>query len=139
MPIRPENKQRYPSNWSEIRARILKRAHNKCERCAAPNSETVARGSDGTYMLMGGEVFDDETGEYRGIARGSEYPVVRFTRIVLTIAHLDHVPEHCDGDNLRAWCQRCHLAYDAEHHKQTAYVTRRAGRAARDLFGGAIA
>lgn len=55
-------------------------------------------------------------------------------RIVLTIAHLDHTPENCGDENLRAWCQRCHLRYDAEHHKQTAASTRRAGKAARDLF-----
>jgi hypothetical protein len=33
--------------------------------------------------------------------------------VVLTIAHLDHIPENCDFDNLRAWCQRCHNTYDA--------------------------
>lgn len=33
MPIRPENKSRYPANWQEIRASILKRANNRCEFC----------------------------------------------------------------------------------------------------------
>lgn len=56
------------------------------------------------------------------------------TKIVLTIAHLDHTPENCDPANLRAWCQRCHLTYDAKHHAQTAYATRREGRSNRDLF-----
>lgn len=37
-------------------------------------------------------------------------------RVILTVAHLDHQPENCDRDNLRAMCQRCHLAYDAEEH-----------------------
>jgi hypothetical protein len=36
--------------------------------------------------------------------------------VVLTVAHLDHMPEHCDDDNLMAMCQRCHLSYDADHH-----------------------
>jgi hypothetical protein len=49
---------------------------------------------------------------------------------VLTIAHLDHVPEHCDPGNLRAMCQGCHLHYDREHHAQTAAATRRAAREA---------
>ncbi|MDU6555123.1 MAG: hypothetical protein E6507_09740 [Prevotella bivia] len=40
-------------------------------------------------------------------------------RIVLTIAHLDHTPEHCSPENLRALCQRCHNRYDAEHRKET--------------------
>jgi hypothetical protein len=53
---------------------------------------------------------------------------------VLTIAHLDHTPENCDDDNLRAWCQRCHLTYDAKHHAQSAYATRRKGRAIGDMF-----
>jgi hypothetical protein len=30
MPIRPENKDRYPVNWKEIRAAVLKRAGNRC-------------------------------------------------------------------------------------------------------------
>ena len=31
MPIRPENKARYPKNWKEIADRIRKRARNRCE------------------------------------------------------------------------------------------------------------
>ncbi|MEO0435194.1 MAG: hypothetical protein AAF151_26280, partial [Cyanobacteria bacterium J06656_5] len=34
------------------------------------------------------------------------------TRFVLTVAHLDHRPENCDRDNLKALCSVCHLAYD---------------------------
>lgn len=37
MPIRPENKGRYPKDWPEIRARILKRAGDRCEECGAEN------------------------------------------------------------------------------------------------------
>lgn len=59
---------------------------------------------------------------------------LRIIRIVLTIAHLDHTPENCADDNLRAWCQRCHLAYDAKHHQETAYETRRNGKAITDMF-----
>ena len=43
----------------------------------------------------------------------------KFAYVVLTIAHLDHIQEHCDPDNLRALCQRCHNRYDAEHRKET--------------------
>jgi 5-methylcytosine-specific restriction endonuclease McrA len=39
MPIRPENKERYPDNWKDIRARILARAEDKCEECGAANKE----------------------------------------------------------------------------------------------------
>lgn len=99
MPIKPENKPRYPKDWGNIRAAILERAENRCEFCGVANR----------------------------IHRGT-------TRIVLTIAHLDHTPENCDPANLRALCQRCHLAYDAQHHAETAYQTRRKGKAKGDLF-----
>lgn len=138
MPIKPENKHRYPANWKQIRASILERAGHKCEQCKAPNRTLIARGTgsdEGTYMLAcGGEVFDAETGEELGLARGSEYQVQRFTEVVLTIAHLDHVPEHCEPDNLRALCQRCHLRYDQAHHQANAATTRRARLAMGDLF-----
>ena len=54
----------------------------------------------------------------------SEHPDTG-SKVVLTIAHLDHTPENCDRENLRAWCQRCHLNYDAEHHRQNSARTRR--------------
>lgn len=136
MPISPENRARYPANWStEIRPAILARAGNCCEKCKAPNGEVIAREFSGeTYMLMDGRVFDAETGEAYGYARGSEYPVGRFVTVVLTIAHLDHQPENCDPENLRAWCQRCHLRYDHHHHQANATATRRAKKAGGDLF-----
>jgi len=31
MPIRPENRARYPKNWPEIVARIRERSGNRCE------------------------------------------------------------------------------------------------------------
>lgn len=99
MPIKPENKARYPANWKHIRARIQKRAGNKCEECGVQN----------------------------GSLRGS-------TVIVCTTAHLDHQPENCSDDNLRFWCQKCHLSYDQKHHLQTAYQTRREGKAIKDLL-----
>lgn len=90
MPIKPENKKRYPSNWKDIRVTIRKRAHNCCEFCGVENH---------SYR------FNERTG--------------RMARIVLTIAHLDHIPGDCNPDNLRALCQRCHNRYDAKHRVET--------------------
>ena len=94
MPIRPENRSRYPKNWEQIRVEILERANNCCEFCGVENH---------TMRL------NPKTGKN--------------VRIILTIAHLDHEPEHCDPENLRALCQRCHNRYDAEHRKQTRMRT----------------
>jgi 5-methylcytosine-specific restriction endonuclease McrA len=47
------------------------------------------------------------------------YSVRGGKKIVLTIAHLDHTPENCGRENLRALCQKCHNGYDAKHRIQT--------------------
>lgn len=58
----------------------------------------------------------------------------KFIVIVLTVAHLNHEPEDCRPENLSAMCQRHHLAYDLQHHQQTAYATRKALAKTPDLF-----
>ncbi|MBN3815864.1 hypothetical protein G3N57_04245 [Paraburkholderia sp. Se-20369] len=139
MPIKPENRGRYPADWPEIRARILARAGSRCEQCRVENGDTIVRGIDkdaGTFQRFegGGEVYAADDGRMLGYCKASEYCGNRWTNVVLTIAHLDHVPEHCEDNNLKALCQRCHLAYDAEHHAATARETRRARKAIGDLF-----
>ncbi len=79
MPIKSENKKRYPKNWKEIRSKVLARAAF-CEWCGAKNYHP--------------------------------HPITK-SKVVLTIAHLDHTPENCDPSNLRALCQKCHNTYDA--------------------------
>jgi 5-methylcytosine-specific restriction endonuclease McrA len=107
MPIKPENKARYPKDWKQIRERILHRADYRCEAqgCGLAN-----------YAI------NPRTG----------------SKVVLTIAHLDHTPENCDDANLMAMCQHHHLAYDLKHHQQNAYQTRRNGKAI-DCFESAKA
>lgn len=58
----------------------------------------------------------DNKCEFCGI---ENYAVRDGSRVVLTIAHLDHTPEHNNPDNLRALCQRCHNRYDAKHRAET--------------------
>lgn len=111
MPIKPENRKRYPSNWKDIRNKILKRANNRCEFCGVENHSYVPK--------AGQEDFDR--------------PII--VRVVLTIAHLDHTPENCDPENLRALCQKCHNRYDAEHRRATRSHTRALKDKTLELFG----
>ena len=135
MPIRPENRARYPNDWKQISERIrFERAGNKCEQCSAPNGEVVYRFDSGEYMLEDGAVHDGTTGEFQGHCRGSEAPAGRFIKIVLTVAHLDHTPENCADDNLRAWCQRCHNIYDAPKRREGIRRRARGKMASGDLF-----
>lgn len=137
MPIKPENKQRYPENWSEIRAAILERSENCCEQCKVKNRTRIARGAGkdvDTYMTDDADVYCADSGQYLGMCRMSDYDVLRMTDIVLTIAHLDHQPENCAPENLKALCQRCHLRYDSQHNAETSRSTRRSRLAIADLF-----
>ena len=62
--------------------------------------------------------------EWCGAVHGAIHPETG-SRVILTVAHLDHDPANCDDDNLVALCQRCHLGYDAEEHALHAAETRR--------------
>lgn len=102
-PIRPENRGRYPSDWPAISLRIrVERAQGRCE-CAGECGRSVAHlDLDGRCMNWNGA---------RAVGTGSV--------VVLTVAHLNHTPEDCREENLRAMCQGCHLHYDRDHHAQT--------------------
>lgn len=109
MPIRASEKPRYPPDWRAISYGVRKAAGFVCE---------------------GSPAYPDCRAE-----NGKPHPVTGST-VVLTVAHLDHTPENVDRENLKAWCQRCHLTYDAKHHAANAAETRRAAKADGDLFKG---
>ena len=126
MPIKPENAKRYPKDWKQIRKEVLTRAGHKCEQCGVENHVYRNRVTGAvTSNPMQAEAWEFADGEFCAY-------------IVLTIAHLDHVPENCgepgNRPNLRAWCQRCHLDYDRRHHMANANSTRRKGKAIAELF-----
>jgi hypothetical protein len=122
MPIRPENRDRYPSDWKQISLRIRHdRAQGRCE----------CRGECGRGTHVG---------RCPNVNGGQAYGTG--SKVVLTVAHLDHTPENCDPDNLRAMCQGCHLHYDRDHHAETRARTRQAeieaaGQLALDTTEGA--
>ncbi len=104
MPIKPENKHRYPKrkHWLQIREAILQRAKNCCEFCGVENSS---------------------------IRNGS--------KIVLSVAHLDQMPENNDPQNLKALCQKCHINHDRPfqkvHRRITFFIRARSFN--HDIFG----
>lgn len=85
MPIRPENRARYPKEWKAISLEVRVAAGWRCE---------------------GSPAYPDCRAE-----NGKPHPLTGSV-VVLTVAHLDHQPENCDRANLKAWCQRCHNTYD---------------------------
>lgn len=146
MPIRLENRDRYPSDWKAIANSIRERAGNRCEQCGVENGKMIYRGSH--EMRPAWRYADDSAYESSRCAfDGSFLPGTSWDNfdarhggpvaVVLTVAHLDHQPENCDPDNLRAWCQRCHNTYDAPMRRAGVKSRAKAGLAAGDLFGQA--
>jgi hypothetical protein len=113
VPIRPENQARYPADWAEISKRIrFDRAKGRCE-CDGRCGRSAHQLDLGRCQALNG---------HASLITGS--------RVVLTVAHLDHTPENCADDNLMAMCQGCHLNYDREHHAETRARVRAETRAA---------
>ena len=98
MPIRPENRKRYPKNWRKISERIRhERAKGRCECVGECGLDHANGGLESTRCPEWNGMEHTDTGSI----------------VVLTVAHLDHQPENCADDNLKAMCQRCHNRYDA--------------------------
>ena len=141
MPIRPENRDRYPADWPAISLRVREESGQKCEFCTAPNATMIRRGraADGRAVWrhatdsahMNG-FYDDGTE-----APDSDEDICTYSnpvRVVLTVAHLDHKPENCDRANLRALCQRCHNVYDAPMRRAGIRHRQREAMAVAELF-----
>lgn len=135
----PINYKLYPSNWkSEIRPSILKRSNYRCEFCGVNHHAVGYRNEDGSFRAICGNLHNDYAGqgidydtnkvlsyqlakEYKDLH--NEFSDKKYFVIILTIAHLDHdITNNCPT-NLKALCQKCHLSYDAEYHKNNARQT----------------
>lgn len=123
MPIRQDLRHFYGRVWRTVtRPRILARAGNQCEACEVPNSTDVTR-IGGCWLeekvtWAGGVslIWHDVTGAIMDPPPAGKK---RRIRVVLTIAHLNHTAGDDGDENLKAWCQWCHLNYDKQHHAET--------------------
>ena len=162
MPIKPENKARYPKDWPALSLAARERAKWRCQHPGC----TATQYSVGYWVCFAGGPHEwrplegnrppttAQDHEFDNAGEGCDFQGDRWTYkaarefiarwcweedttpivIVLTVAHLNHEPEDCRPENLAAMCQRHHLAYDAHHHKQTAYSTRKRYAMTADLF-----
>ncbi|MEY2864541.1 MAG: hypothetical protein RLY58_2248 [Pseudomonadota bacterium] len=142
MPIKPENRIRYPKDWKAISYAARVRAAHQCEWCHVPNYAVGYRNNAGEFIAyQRHSLIHASHSQAKPLAvQLTASTGVKHVVIVLTTAHLDHTPENCDPSNLRALCQQCHLLYDADHHKRNAAITlinKRNGGAFLDLGGAA--
>lgn len=138
----------YPPYWKQFSEYIrFDRAANTCEQCGALNGFKGRKGSDGRWRStnqihgLNSDVGDSLYGSFHdfdGIG----------TRVVLTVAHLDHADGPCTckadtgrkcarPDHVLALCQACHLSLDMPKHienrRQTMITRKDTGRG---LFAG---
>ena len=136
MPIRPENKARYPRDWKTVVVpRIRARSGNRCEctgQCGVQHPD---------FIMVQCDSYTDGPRppvvvERKRCGKWNGQPIDDITGpcIVLTVAHLDHTPENCADDNLLHLCQACHNRYDAPVRAAGIKARRRALNAASDLF-----
>lgn len=135
----PIDYKQYPANWkTEIRPAVMRRAGEVrdekgaitieayCEQCKVVNHATGYRDEAGNFISWdeienqldwhGYDYFDHELKHCIKKDMTAKKPL----QIVLTVAHLDNDKSNngVSIDRLRAWCQRCHLNYDRDHHRE---------------------
>lgn len=115
----PIDYKEYHPKWSLI-SRLIRyvRAKNKCEECGIKNGTVVKRLADGTYRQPCQTEWDmiHARIKYSHSNMTESLKYHGFTKIVLTVAHLDHNKKNNRFWNLKALCQRDHLRHDIKHH-----------------------
>jgi 5-methylcytosine-specific restriction endonuclease McrA len=145
MPIRADLRHFYRTpEWRAARARVMARAGDKCEHCGKPNRANVWT-STGVVELAPRDrlpymfwspadsprlVWHNQFGELRELSEAMLSPASwpRLIRVVIGVAHLNHVPGDERDENLRALCQWCHLHHDKQQHAQTRGARKDASR-----------
>jgi len=139
----PINYKLYPSNWPEIRQRILERDNHCCKTCKVENGIYVFRGiyeGNEVFQTIDGKIYHTGTGEFLGqdlyaaIEPSSGKENQKAVRIVLTVAHLNHDIKDNRDENLAALCQLHHLRLDIKQHRRNARETRLKKLGLQDLF-----
>jgi hypothetical protein len=118
----PFDRSKYPPNWKQISLAAKERAGWACEWCGVKH-RAIGYRVDGEFIKVADSIEDtDHTLD------NLEIDGHKIITIILTVAHLDHDPKNNVSSNLRAGCQRCHLKYDLELHKNNSAKTRRQKR-----------
>jgi hypothetical protein len=140
MPIRPEMRGFYSSDWPEISRHVrFERAAGVCQGCGRPHDITVRCLPDGRWYDATRRTWRNAHGRAARWPDLVEVAQIRHTRVVLAAAHLDHDPRNNRLRNLKSLCQRCHMIHDRPHHLAQRRITYLLRRALGDLFLGPYA
>lgn len=106
----------YPDNWEQIAHDVKQAANWHCEECGRPcrkpGESLQAMKERVQWNGVIEECWPSFELEWQQREVFALYEVPKPTRFVLTVAHLNHNPEDCRRENLKALCSVCHLKYD---------------------------
>lgn len=85
----PCDYKKYPANWKALRQQKL---------------------ADAKHCCQGSPKFPDCS------AKNYKPHPVSGSRVVLALCHLDRDINNNEDDNLKIWCQRCHIHHDLPQH-----------------------
>lgn len=114
----PINYKEYHPKWKLISKLIrYKRAKNKCEWCGVMNGTTIQRQPAGQWRYICATQWAMIRNYIlNGFTRVQANKKLGFTKVVLTVAHIDQDKNNNRFGNLAALCQKCHLSHDHKHH-----------------------
>jgi hypothetical protein len=110
----PIDYKEYHTEWKRISKEIREREGNCCKFCGIANGSIIR-----TIDRLAATKEDlDKYDAYRAVkfSHGPALKAAQLTKIVLTVAHIDHDKDNNDFNNLAALCQRCHLKLDLNSH-----------------------
>ena len=128
MPIRPAPgsgpgqvlRRLYPVDWPQISRQVrFERAGGRCQSCGRPHGETIRCPPDGRWYDAAARTWRNGRGWPARWPDLEEATRIRYTRVVLAAAHLDHNP-----------------ANNRPHHLARRRITYLLRRALGDLFLG---
>lgn len=142
MPVSRLDQRDYPGGslrspeWLAIRARILEREQHRCKVCRVPDRVIIWRDAEtSTFMDSEGWIRDRDTGEAIRLEMFRDlYPWIRQTKVILTVAHLDHDKRNNADANLAALCQLHHLRLDRPRHVERRRLNRLRKLGMPDMF-----
>lgn len=108
----------YHPKWTLISRLIRKRrAKNRCEWCGLPNGLVIDKETRRYPAPAQWELFhEDLYNPHSDFTYSALLKRYGFTKVVLTVAHIDHDKNNNHFKNLAALCQKCHLTHDIKEH-----------------------
>lgn len=117
----PINYSEYHPKW-ELISKLIRnnRAKNRCEKCGIVNGSVIKRLGGDAYRhpsIAEWDMINTKVKKGYYCFNGA-LKHFGFTKVILTVAHIDHDKTNNRFNNLAAWCQRCHLKHDAHQHQE---------------------